>query len=104
MIISICFLRPYQWPNGPAVKTDGRNMPTLIPGRACLPRLSKFSVIFSETHVITGEDPFERPPLRVLHYREPGPARPLVCPGSTCGHLILVSEPNSKPVPLFGEI
>ena len=45
-------------------KTGRREMPVSNPGRACRPSRSEFSVVFSETPVNTGCDPFERPTYR----------------------------------------
>ena len=58
---------PHQWQSGSALKTGRREMPGSIPGRACRPSRSEFSVVFFETRVKTGQDPFERPPRRALH-------------------------------------
>ena len=51
-IIKIC-VRPT---NGEVVtlKTGRREVPSSIPGRACRPSRSEFSVVSSETHVNTG--------------------------------------------------
>ena len=55
--------------NGRAVlrsKTGRREVPGSILGRACLPSLSEFSMLLSETGVSMGYDPLERPPRREL--------------------------------------
>ena len=49
------------------LKTGRRELPGSNPDRACRPRRSEFSVVFSETRVNTGQDPLERPPRRALH-------------------------------------
>ena len=60
-------------------KTGRQEVPCSIPGRACRPSRSEFSVVFSETRVNTGQDPLERPPRRASH--------PLaLVPRETIGH------------------
>ena len=50
-----CFLRsPHQCPSGSALKTDRREVPGSIPGRACRPSCLEFYVVFSETRVYSG--------------------------------------------------
>ena len=49
------------------LKTGRRKVPGSIPGRACRPSRSEFSVVFSETRVNTGQDPLERRLRRALH-------------------------------------
>ena len=48
------------------LKTGGRKVPGSVPGRACRPSLSEFSMFFPETRVNTGYDPLERPPMIVV--------------------------------------
>ena len=44
----------HQWPiDSSALKTGWREVPNSIPGLTCRPSRSKFSVVFSETHVNT---------------------------------------------------
>ena len=45
---------PHQGLRGSALKTGRREVPGSIPGRACRPRRSDFSVVFTETRVNTG--------------------------------------------------
>ena len=45
----------HQWRSGSAFKTGRREMTGYIPGRACRPIRSKFSMIFSEIRVNTGQ-------------------------------------------------
>ena len=44
---------PHQWQSGSVLKTGRREVPGSIPGGACRPSHSKFSVVFSETRVNT---------------------------------------------------
>ena len=50
----------HQWPSGSTLKTGRRKVPGSIPGRACRPSRSEFSVIFSETRLNTAKNPLER--------------------------------------------
>ena len=65
-IHNFTFLLPHQWRSGSALKTGRRQVPGSIPGCACRPSRSKFSVVFFETRVNTGQDPLERLPQRTL--------------------------------------
>ena len=44
----------YHWLTASALKTGGQKVPGLVPGRVCLPSLSDFTVVFSETRVNMG--------------------------------------------------
>ena len=48
------FLYALQWRSDSALKTGGREMLASIPGRACQPSCSEFSVVLVETLVNTG--------------------------------------------------
>ena len=54
------FHEPRQWWSSSALKTGRRQMPGSILGHACRPSRSEVSVVFSETHVKTGQDPLEK--------------------------------------------
>ena len=62
------------------LETGRWEVPGYIPGRACRPSRSEFSVVFSETRVNTGQDPLERPPTEGI---------PPIGPGPTSGQLAL---------------
>ena len=49
-----------------ALKTGRREVPGSIPGRACRPSRSEFSVVFSKTRVNTDQDTVERSPQNVF--------------------------------------
>ena len=51
---------------GSALKTGTQEVPGSIPNRACRPRHSEFSVVFSESRLNKGYDPLGKPPLNVL--------------------------------------
>ena len=51
----------HQWPSGFKLKTGWRKELSSVPGRAYCPSCWEFSVIFSETPVIMGWDPLEKP-------------------------------------------
>ena len=69
MYVHFIIIRPHQWRRGSALKAGKRVVTGSIPGHACRPSHSKFSVVFSETRVITGKDPLERPPWRTFLYK-----------------------------------
>ena len=54
ILYSLLHFEPHQWPSDSALKPGRREVPASIPGRACRPRCSEFSVVFSETRVNTG--------------------------------------------------
>ena len=62
--LGIPVMRPHQWLSGSALKTGRQQVPGSIPGSACRPSSSEFSMILSETPVNTGYDPLERSPWR----------------------------------------
>ena len=69
------------------IKTGRREVPGSFLGLACRPKRLKFSVVLSETHVNTGQDPLERPPRRPFH----------IGPGSTSGQLALKPTTTDRP-------
>ena len=60
-------IRPHQRQSGFTLKTGRQELPGSLPGRACRPSRSEFSVVFSETRVNTRNDPLKRPLRRALH-------------------------------------
>ena len=60
-----------------------RKVPDSIPGRACRPNRSKFSVVFSEPRVNTGQDSL---------------GSTATGPGPTCGQLALSLQPTNQPM------
>ena len=48
------------WPRSSVLQTGRREVPTLIPGLACRLSCLQFSVVFSETSINKGYDPYER--------------------------------------------
>ena len=57
----------HQWLRSSALKIGRLEVKGSIPGRACRPRLSEFSVVFSESCINTIEDSLERPPRNAFY-------------------------------------
>ena len=47
------YFKPHQWQSGSALKAGRLEVPGSIPGRACRPSRSEFSVVFPEACVNT---------------------------------------------------
>ena len=76
LIYKVKFIKcqwPHQWLSSSALKTGRREVPGLIPCRACRPSRLEFSVVFSETRVNRGQKPLGRPPRRAFHLQSQVP-------------------------------
>ena len=77
----------YQRLSGSAFKASRREVPGSNASLVCRPSRLKFSIVFSETRVNTGQDPLE---ISLPSTK----STPPVGPGPTCGQLALFLQPN----------
>ena len=82
-------MRPHQWRSGSALNIARREVPGPIPGHACRPSRSVFSVVFAETRVNTDLGSLRKASTESTCLTDPGP---------TTGQLALIPTINQ---PLF---
>ena len=79
------YLLPHQWPSGSELKAGRQEVPGWIPGHACRPSRSEFSLVF-----LQNSPKYELGSLRKTLTE----GTPLVCSDPTSRQLILILQQN----------